>query len=202
VSAAVHKSSRHGLVPDHPCGDKMPSAPRDLAREEVAPGSAPTGPGAATSQGRRALTESECERIDQLHGTGLGAFRIGAELGRAPQTVQSYLYRAGLAAPKPLEKPSSYKRRDRTAHMFTDAEDTFIEALRIQDYTPAQIAMATNKRFKVQRCAGTIRIRLRMLAASTSSRWARPAAASPRSCECSSKGSSSTSARLHHRSEG
>lgn len=144
----------------------MPSARRDLSRLEVAPGPAPSGPGAALLYPHRgALTDQERARIEQLHGRGIGAHRIGADIGRAPQTVQSYLYRAGLKAPKPLEKPTSYRRGDRLVQRFTEAEDVFIEALRIQAFKPAEIARATNKRFNVQRCPETIRIRLQMLAA-------------------------------------
>jgi IS30 family transposase len=142
----------------------MPSAPRDLARAEVAPGPAPSGPGAAFSGRRRPLTDQERDRIKELYGRGLGAFRIGADIGRRPSTVQSHLYYAGLAAPKPIDKPSSYRSGGRIVHKFTDAEDTFIEALRIQEFTPVQIAAAASKRFKVKRCPATIRIRLRMLA--------------------------------------
>lgn len=111
------------------------------------------------------MTDADHRRIEELAAKTFTAGRIAQILRRHPSTVQWYMYCNGLLAPRKLEKPITYVRNGVRVHRFTDEEDTFIEALRIQDYTPVEIAAAAAKRFGTERKHHSIRCRLKMLAA-------------------------------------
>jgi hypothetical protein len=111
------------------------------------------------------MTAADRQRIDELAGQKLSCCRIAQLIGRHPSTVKWYMYCNGLSAPKKLEKPITYMRGNVRVHLFTDEEDTFIEALRLQDFTPVEIAAAAAKRFGTERKHHSIRCRLKMLAA-------------------------------------
>lgn len=110
------------------------------------------------------MTDSDRQRIDELAGQKLSCGRIAQLIGRHPSTVKWYMYCNGHSAPKKLEKPITYMRGSVRVHRFTDEEDIFIEALRIQDFTPTEIAAAAAKRFGTERKHHSIRCRLKMLA--------------------------------------
>lgn len=111
------------------------------------------------------MTEADHRRIDELASQRLSSGRIAQMVGHHPSTVLWYMYCNGLAAPRPREKPLMYLRGTVRVHRFTDEEDTFIEALRIQDFTPAEIALHCSNRFGTERKHHSIRCRLKMLAA-------------------------------------
>lgn len=113
------------------------------------------------------LTDADHERIYQLAERGLGAGIIARELGRHPSAVQWFLYSEGLRAPVQLAdgKPSRYMRNGRTVYLYTQEEDAFIEALRIQSFDFHKIAELSSKRFGIERKAHSVQCRLIMLAA-------------------------------------
>lgn len=111
------------------------------------------------------MTDSDRARIDDLAGKKLTCGRIAQLIGRHPSTVKWYMYCNGLSAPAKLEKPIVYVRNGVRVHRFTDAEDTFIQALRIQGFTPFEIACSAAARFGTERKHHSIRCRLKMLAA-------------------------------------
>lgn len=116
--------------------------------------------------GRGRLTPVDHINIERFAGEGLNASAIARKIGKHPSTVQWFMYSTGLQAPKQTDTPKSYVRRNgRTVKGFSSHEDAFIQALRIQDYTPIQIAELASKRFDTQRSHHTIRCRLKMLAA-------------------------------------
>lgn len=111
------------------------------------------------------MTNEDRAKIEDLATRRFGAGRIAQVIKRHPSTVKWYMYTAGLCAPKKLERPKMYVRNGVRVHRFTDEEDTFIEALRIQNYTAEEIARAAAARFNTERNAHSIRCRLKMLAA-------------------------------------
>jgi IS30 family transposase len=111
------------------------------------------------------MTESDRRRIEELAEKGFKAGRISQLIGRHKSTVNWFMYCNGLCAPKKLEKPITYVRNGMRVHRFTDEEDTFIEALRIQSFSPEEIAKAAAARFGTERKHHSIRCRLKMLAA-------------------------------------
>lgn len=111
------------------------------------------------------MTESDHRRIEELAEKKFSVTRIAQLIDRHPSTVQWYMYSNGLRAPKKLEQPMTYMRGSIRVHRFTDEEDVFIEALRIQGFTPAEIASAASNRFGTARKHHSIRCRLKMLAA-------------------------------------
>jgi hypothetical protein len=111
------------------------------------------------------MIEADRQRIEELAAKNFSCGRIASLIGRHPSTVKWFMYCNGLSAPKKLEKPKMYVRNGVRVHRFTDEEDIFIEALRIQSYTPAQIATASAARFGTERKHHSIRCRLKMLAA-------------------------------------
>lgn len=111
------------------------------------------------------MTDSDRARIEDLAAKKFSCGRIARDIRRHPSTVKWYMYCNGLSAPAKLEKPIVYVRNGVRVHRFTDEEDTFIEALRIQDFTPVEIAKAAAARFGTERKDHSIRCRLKMLAA-------------------------------------
>jgi len=111
------------------------------------------------------MTDADRQRIEQLAEKNFSVGRIARLIGRHPSTVNWFMYCNGLRAPKKLEKPITYMRGGVRVHRFTDEEDTFIEALRIQDFTPEEIARHAAARFGTERKHHSIRCRLKMLAA-------------------------------------
>jgi len=118
----------------------------------------------STQVGRGPLTAEDHDRIEQLAGEGVNANAIARTIGKHPSTVQWFMYSTGLQAPKPRKTPMRYMRGGRVVQRFTEDEDVFIQALRIQDYKPEKIAELASKRFGTQRSHHTIRCRLKMLA--------------------------------------
>jgi len=118
------------------------------------------------SKPRSPLTDADREQIEELAGRGLTSGQIAQRINKNHSTVLWFMYSRGLQAPAPSPTaPKSYVRNGRLVHRWTTEEDTFIQALRIQDFTLAQIAKATNARFNTQRSSHTVNIRLVMLAA-------------------------------------
>lgn len=111
------------------------------------------------------MTEADRATIEELAAKNFSCWRIAGLIGRHPSTVKWFMYCNGLSAPKKLEKPKMYVRNGVRVHRFTDEEDTFIVALRIQSYTPEQIAGYAAARFGTERKHHSIRCRLKMLAA-------------------------------------
>lgn len=111
------------------------------------------------------LTQPDHRRIDELAAQGHNARRIAQLIGRHPSTVHWYMYCNGLSVPKKQETPITYVRNGVRVHRFTDEEDVFIQALRLQDYTPEEIAKHAAARFGTERKHHSIRCRLKMLAA-------------------------------------
>lgn len=111
------------------------------------------------------MTSEDRQRIEELAAKNFSSGRIAQQIGRHPSTVLWYMYCNGLQAPKRLDKPITYVRAGVRVHRFTDEEDVFIEALRIQGYLPADIAVHAAQRFGTARKDHSIRCRLKMLAA-------------------------------------
>ena len=111
------------------------------------------------------MTDADRSRIEELAAKNLTCGRIAQLIGRHPSTVKWYMYCNGLSAPAKLEQPKMYIRRGKRVHRFTDEEDVFIEALRIQGFPPAEIAHHASARFGTERKEHSIRCRLKMLAA-------------------------------------
>ena len=116
------------------------------------------------------MTESDRRRIDELAEKKFSVGRIAQIIDRHPSTIQWYMYCNGLRAPKKLAKPITYMRGTIRVHRFTDEEDTFIEALRIEGFPPDKIASLASARFGTERKHHSIRCRLKMLAARESHR--------------------------------
>lgn len=111
------------------------------------------------------MTDADRLRIEDLAEQKFSVARIAAAIGRHPSTVQWYMYCKGLRAPKRLDTPITYLRNGVRVHRFTDEEDVFIEALRIQGFSPFEIACSASARFGTERKHHSIRCRLKMLAA-------------------------------------
>lgn len=111
------------------------------------------------------MTASDHRRIEELAAKKFSCGRIAQLINRHKSTVKWFMYCNGLSAPKKLERPKMYVRRGVRVHRFTDEEDVFIEALRIQGCTPDAIAGAASARFGTERKHHSIRCRLKMLAA-------------------------------------
>jgi IS30 family transposase len=111
------------------------------------------------------VTASDRLRIEDLAAKGFSCGRIAKLINRHTSTVKWFMYCNGLSAPKKLELPKMYVRRGVRVHRFTDEEDVFIEALRIQSFTPEEIAKHAAARFGTERKHHSIRCRLKMLAA-------------------------------------
>lgn len=111
------------------------------------------------------MTASDHLRIEELAAKQFSCGRIAKLINRHPSTVKWFMYCNGLSAPKKLEQPKMYVRGGVRVHRFTDEEDTFIEALRIQSFTPKEIAKHAAARFGTERKHHSIRCRLKMLAA-------------------------------------
>lgn len=114
-----------------------------------------------------ALTSEDHDRIDELAAAGKTCNEISKTIGRHPATIQWYLYREGLKAPKSVEGPHrTHTRGDGVSvTRYTADEDVFIEAMRVQDFSHEKIAELSGKRFGIRRTAHSIRCRLIMLAA-------------------------------------
>jgi IS30 family transposase len=116
--------------------------------------------------GRGRLTDADKQRIFELHSNGMGPCRIARAIKRHPATVNWFMYRTGLRAPRyHANRPQSYVRNGRTVRAFSPEEDAFITALRIQDFGFTEIARLANQRFGTERGVHTIHCRLVMLAA-------------------------------------
>jgi IS30 family transposase len=111
------------------------------------------------------MTDSDRRRIDELAEKRFSVGRIAQLIGHHKSTVNWYMYCNGLRSPKKLERPITYVRCGVRVHRFTDEEDVFIEALRLQGFTPEQIAGHASMRFGTERKHHSIRCRLKMLAA-------------------------------------
>jgi hypothetical protein len=111
------------------------------------------------------MTDADRQRIEQLAEKKFSVGRIAQLIGRHKSTVNWYMYCNGLRAPKKLERAITYVRGGVRVHRFTDEEDVFIEALRIQGCTPEAIAGHASVRFGTERKHHSIRCRLKMLAA-------------------------------------
>jgi hypothetical protein len=111
------------------------------------------------------MTNADRQRIEELAAKKFSCGRIAKLINRHPSTVKWFMYCNGLSAPRKLEQPKMYVRGGVRVHRFTDEEDTFIEALRVQHFTPAEIAAAAAARFGTERKHHSIRCRLKMLAA-------------------------------------
>lgn len=116
--------------------------------------------------GRGRLTDADRELITALADQGMKAPAIAKAIKRHPATINWFMYSSGLQAPKHNpNRPASYMRGGRCVRAFSPDEDVFIEALRVQDYSPREIAEYANKRFSTGRTHHTVRCRLVMLAA-------------------------------------
>lgn len=109
------------------------------------------------------LTEADHERIFALADEGWKSPRIARAILKHPSTVQWFMYRHGLKAPAYGMGPCM--RGGRLVMPFTPEEDAFVLALRVQDYSPRQIADLATKRFGHPRNHHTVACRLVMLAA-------------------------------------
>lgn len=111
------------------------------------------------------MTATDRQQIEELAAKRFSCGRIAKLIGRHPSTVKWFMYCNGLSAPKKLDQPKMYVRGDVRVHRFTDEEDTFIQALRLQGSKPEEIAMRASIRFGTERKHHSIRCRLKMLAA-------------------------------------
>lgn len=116
--------------------------------------------------GRGRLTEADHTRILELAELGFKAGAIAIQIRRHQSTVYWFMISRGLVAPRPSpERGSSYLRNGIVCHRFSAAEDSFIQALRVQQFDLAEIARITSKRFGTTRTRHGIEIRLIMLGA-------------------------------------
>lgn len=111
------------------------------------------------------MTASDHRRIEELAAKQFSCGRIAKLINHHPSTVKWYMYCNGLSAPAKLEQPKMYVRGGIRVHRFTDEEDVFIEALRVQGFKPEEIALHASARFGTERKHHSIRCRLKMLAA-------------------------------------
>lgn len=117
--------------------------------------------GANIIRGR--LSREERVVIEELVDKGFLAGQIAGRLNRHPSTINFAMHCAGLKQPVP--RSVAYQRRDGSkVKSFGADEDTFIQALRCQNYTCAKIAEMSSKRFGHRRSAATVGVRLKMLA--------------------------------------
>jgi IS30 family transposase len=103
-------------------------------------------------------------RIFELADKGWKAQRIARAIEKHPSTVQWFMYRHGLMAPKYNDR-EPYLRNGRQVTPFTEREDDFIESLRTEGVGPSEIAERVNRMFATQRSKHTIQCRLVMLSA-------------------------------------
>jgi IS30 family transposase len=111
------------------------------------------------------MTPADRLKIEELAEAGMSCGRIAQKISRHPSTVKWFMYCHGLSSPAKLANPKMYVRRGVRVHRFTDAEDTFIENLRADGFTPEDIARQAAARFGTERKHHSIRCRLKMLAA-------------------------------------
>lgn len=113
------------------------------------------------------LTESDRARIEEFAEKGLSSGQIAQRLRRHQSTVQWFMYRNGLCAPKPLPegRQLTYTRNGRTVTRYSQEEDAFIQALRLQGLSMDKIAELSSKRFNIDRKHHSVRCRLIMLGA-------------------------------------
>lgn len=119
------------------------------------------------AMGSGRLTDTDHARIEELAEKGLSSGQIAQRLRRHQSTVQWFMYRNGLVAPKPMPegRQVTYMRNGRTVTRYTQEEDAFIQALRLQGLDIAEIAELSSKRFNIDRKHHSVRCRLIMLGA-------------------------------------
>ena len=110
------------------------------------------------------LSEADHERIFALAEKGWRSTRIARSIRKHPSTVGWFMYRHGLRPMLTTDAVREYVRGGRTVRRFTREEDAYIQALRIQDVSFADIARLTTARFGHPRHIHTIHCRLVMLA--------------------------------------
>lgn len=110
------------------------------------------------------LSSTDHERIFDLADKGWKAPRIARDIRKDSGTVQWFMYRHGLAAPR-YHNTEPYMRGGRLVTPFDRAEDDFITAQRIVGHAPTKIADLANAEFGRNRSKHTISCRLVMLAA-------------------------------------
>ena len=114
---------------------------------------------------RGRLSSADQKYIEDRAESGQKAGRIARALKRHPATVQWFMYRSGLMAPKKGSRLKPYMRNGTLVVPFSPEEDAFIEALRVQDFGFRKIADLTSKRFANRRSGHAVQMRLTMLAA-------------------------------------
>ncbi len=112
---------------------------------------------------RGRLSKDEVTKITELAERGWSPGRIASKLTRHPSTISHHMTTHGLRTPI-KRRTRSYTRNGSNVVSFSEEEDAFIEALRVQSYTYSKIADIAGKRFAHQRSAATIGTRLKMLA--------------------------------------
>jgi|SRR5579859_4152091 len=119
------------------------------------------------AMGSGKLTDADRTQIEVLAEKGLSSGQIAQRLRRHQSTVQWFMYRNGLVAPKPLPEGRrlTYTRNGRTVTRYSQEEDAFIQALRLQGFNIPKIAELSSKRFNIDRKHHSVRCRLIMLAA-------------------------------------
>lgn len=112
------------------------------------------------------LSKEDHKMILALAERGWNGNRIAQKIEKHPATVAWFMYGRGLKTRTRQTTPRKpYRRADGVlVSPFTPDEDLFIETLRIQNFTFAEIAQLANKRFGTRRPHNSIQMRLVMLA--------------------------------------
>jgi len=110
------------------------------------------------------LAEEDHQRIFDLAARGWKPTRIAREIEKHPATVYWFMIRNSLATPG-ATKFKTYIRNGKPVVPYSPEEDAFIVALRVQDYSLAEIARLAASRFGTNRKMHSVQVRLIMLAA-------------------------------------
>ncbi len=111
---------------------------------------------------RGRLSEAEKAQIVELAERNFTCGRIAQKLNRHPSTINFAMHWMGLK--KLTSRRPTYVRGGVEVRGFSEGEDDYIQACRIEGLTTPEIATLVAAHFGHKRSAATINVRLRMLA--------------------------------------
>lgn len=108
------------------------------------------------------LSDEELAEIERLAEQNFTAGRISQLIRRHPGTVNYAMHRLCLRVL--TKRTFCYERGGKIVKSFSDVEDAFLEQLRVDGKTTAEIAKRLTERFGHPRSPHTVNIRLQLLA--------------------------------------
>ncbi len=112
------------------------------------------------------LSEADHDKIFALAEKGVKPSSIARRIQKHPATVRWFMYRNGLASPRPASNNAPADRSDaRGRKVYSAQEDAFIWRLRVAGTELAEIARRTTERFGHPRTRHSVEVRLVMLSA-------------------------------------